>query len=249
VAVTPSPAEPTVLTIAPGRTARGRVFLRRETDRPGTAPAVQDLALDRGWVTLLDPDPLRALASVPVEADGTFLLQGLPPGPVVLLASAPGLAVAAVPVDLAAGDADGIRIGLQQGAEAAVLVTGEQGQPLPQARVRVVNEQGIDIRDLAARGRFRGVVAGSDDLDDIGRLFRLRRGPGGRVAAPFVQPGSYRFLISADGYRPARMGVRARSAAAVQRLREGFERIKKDFPSGPPDLATPVRLVRETGGD
>jgi hypothetical protein len=45
------------------------------------------------------------------------------------------------------------------------------------------------------------------------------------------------------------LGVRARSVAALTRLREGFERIKGDFPSGPPDLATPVRLARETGGD
>ncbi|MHC4731191.1 MAG: carboxypeptidase regulatory-like domain-containing protein, partial [Planctomycetota bacterium] len=249
VHVTPAPEEPTTLTIAPGRTARGRVFLRRDDAQPGVGPAVQDLALDRGWVTLLDGDPLRALATVPVEADGTFVLQGLPAGPVVLLASAPGLPVAPVLVDLARGDADGVRIGLQQGAEAAVIVTGEQGEPVPRARVRVVSEHGIDIRDLAARGRFRGVVAGDEDLEAIGRFFRLRRSPGGRIAAPFVQPGSYRFLISADGYQPARMGVRARSAADVKRLREGFRRIKRDFPSGPPDLAAPVRLARETGGD
>jgi len=249
VPVTPAPDAPTVLTIAPGRTARGKVFLRRDDAEAGAVKSLRDLALDRGWVTLLDGGPLRALATVPVEADGTFVLQGLPAGPVVLLASAPGLPVAAVQVDLHRGDADGVRINLQQGAEAAVTVTGEQGEPVPQARVRVVSEHGIDIRDLAARGRFRGVVAGDLDLETIARFFRLRRGPGGRIAAPFVQPGSYRFLISADGYRPARMGVRARSAAAVKRLREGFERIKRDFPSGPPDLATPVRLARETGGD
>jgi hypothetical protein len=246
--VTPTPAEPTTLTIAPGRTARGRVFLRRDDAEPGAGPAI-DLALDRGWVTLLDGDPLRALATVPVEADGTFVLQGLPAGPVLLLASAPGLPVASVRVDLSPGDADGVRFGLQPGAEAAVNVAGEQGEPVPRARARVVSEHGIDIRDLAARGRFRGVVAGDEDLAAIGRFFRLRRGPGGRIAAPFVQPGSYRFLISADGYQPTRMGVRARSVAAVKRLREGFERIKGDFPSGPPDLASPVRLARETGGD
>jgi hypothetical protein len=246
VTVTPAPEAPTTVTIAPGRTASGRVFLRRDVVQPGAGPPVRDFAHDRGWVTLLDADPLRALATAPVEADGTFLLQGLPPGSVVLCASAPGLPVAAILVDLAAGDAEGIRIGLQQGAEAAVIVTGEQGGPMPQARVRVVNEHGIDIRDLAARGRFRGVVAGDEDLDGIGRCFRLRRGPGGRVAAPFVQPGSYRFLISAEGYEPVRMGVRARSAAAVKRIREDFGR---NFPSGPPDLATPVELARETGGD
>jgi hypothetical protein len=249
VSVTAAPDAPTVLTIAPGRTARGRVFLRRDDAEPGAAQALRDLALDRGWVTLLDGGPLRALATVPVEADGTFVLQGLPAEPVILLASAPGLPVAAIQVDLARGDADGVSIGLQQGAEAAVLVTGEQGEAVPHARARVVSEHGIDIRDLAARGRFRGVVAGDVDLESLARFFRLRRGPGGRIAAPFVQPGSYRFLISAEGYRPARMGVRARSAAAVKRLREGFERIKRDFPSGPPDLATPVRLARETGGD
>jgi hypothetical protein len=247
VAVTPAPEEPTTLTIAPGRTARGKVFLRRDEPQPGAGPVATDLALDRGWVTLLDGDRLRALATVPVEADGTFVLQGLPAAPAILVASAPGLAVASVRVDLARGDADGVRINLQPGAEAAVIVTGERDEPVPQARVRVVSEHGIDIRDLAARGRFRGVVAGDEDLEGIGRFFRLRRGPGGRVAAPFVQPGSYRFLISADGYQPVRMGVRARSAAAVRRLREGFDRIKSDFPSGPPDLATPVQLARETG--
>jgi hypothetical protein len=166
---------------------------------------------------------------------------------VLLCASAPGLPVASVRVDLTLGDAEALRLGLQRGAEAAVIVTGEGGEPVPHARVRVLSEHGVDTRDLAARGRFLGVVADDQDLDGLQRYFGLRRDPAvGRIAAPFVHPGSYRFLVSAEGYRPARVGVRARSAAAVKRIREDF---RQAFPSGPPDLATPVHLERDSPGD
>ncbi|MHC4547339.1 MAG: carboxypeptidase-like regulatory domain-containing protein [Planctomycetota bacterium] len=237
--------EPTTVVVAPGRTARGRVVLRRAVPRPGVASVVTDLALDRGWVALLDADALRALAHTPVEADGAFVLQGLPAAPVILCASAPGLPVTSVRVDLTRADADGVRITLQDGVEAAVVVTGEEGEPLPQARVRVLDERGVDIRDLAAHGRFRGVVAGEEDLDDVRRLFRLERGPGGRVAASFLQPGSYRFHVSADGHESVRVGVRARSAWVLEGIRRNLkEHFKEAFPGGPPDLASPVRLVR-----
>jgi hypothetical protein len=119
-------------------------------------------------------------------------------------------------------------------------VTGE-GEPLPDARVRFATPQGIDVRDLSANGRFRGVVAGDEDFDDVLRSFRLERTSDGRIAAAFLQPGSYRVFVSVEGWEPAQLGVRARTATVSRQIREQAE---PAFPSGPPDLASPVRLTR-----
>jgi hypothetical protein len=235
------PGEAVVVALRPGRSVRGTVALRRTVARPGTVPLFADTPLDRGWVTLLDGDPARTLATTPVAADGSFLLEGLPPAPVLLAAAAPGLPAAVVRVDLRGGDAESVAFLLEPPAEAAIVVTGEGGAPLAQARVRLVTEHGVDVRDLAARGRFLDVVASDADVPDVAPCFRLVRRPAGRVAAPFLQPGSYRFLVSAEGYREQRIGVRARDPAALAALR-GLGWL-------PDDWASPVRLERDPSGE
>ncbi|MCK6461202.1 MAG: hypothetical protein L6Q95_15070, partial [Planctomycetes bacterium] len=195
-----------------------------------------DTPAARGFVALGDGDPLRAPCVVPLDPDGTFVLDGVPEGAVLLAAAVPGLPVAVAP-----GDAP--EIAIEEAAEAAVVVTGE-GEPLPLARVRFSTPHGIDVRDLAANGRFRGVVAGDEDFEDMLRSFRLDRTPDGRIAAAFLQPGSYRVFVSAEGWEPAQLGVRARTAAIARGIREQAEAA---FPSGPPDLASPVKLTRSKG--
>ena len=232
-AIVEAQREPGISTLAlrKGRSLRGAVLLRRTLPRPGQPPLVVDAPVERGWVTLVDGDPLRALATTPIAADGSFLLEGLPEGPLVLAASAPCIPVALVRADAGAED---LRIHLEPAGEAAIRVGAPDGTPLPDARVRVVTEHGVDVRDLAARGRFLQVVASDVDAFEVERYFRLVRTSAGRIAAPFLQPGSYRFLVSADGYKEARIGVRARDEASLHAVRE--------LPGLPDDWASPVRL-------
>jgi len=235
------PAEPTVVQVAVGRTVTGRVVLRRFKERPGVAPDIVDTPLGRGFVQLLDGTQRRALAVTPVEEDGSFRLEGLPVGPVILSAGVPGIPVIALAIDLTGGDATDIVVPLQEAAEAAVLVTDMREQPVLGVAIQIYHELGIDMRDLTAQGRFRGVVADDVDLDEFGTAFALVRQPSGRVSAPFLSPGSYLFRVAAEGYKPVRIGVRARPASTVVSIRE-------NFPLAPKDLATPIRLQKARPG-
>ncbi len=241
VEAVPAPEAPSLVKILPGRTVRGKVVLRKWIERPGAAPAPLDTPAGHGFVALLDGDPLRAPAVAPLDPDGTFLLDGLPDGPLLLAAAVPGF-----PVTAAAAGGDTVEIAVEEAAEAAVRVTGA-GVPLPQARVQIATVHGIDVRDLAANGRFRGVVAGDEDMDEVAAYFRLGRFPDGRIVASFLQPGSYRASVAAEGWEPAQLGMRARSASTRGRIRESIEEVEEDFPSGPPDLASPVKLSRAKG--
>jgi len=134
---------------------------------------------------------------------------------------------------------------VEEAAEAAVRVTGYDGRPLPDARVQVLTAQGLDIRDIVAIGRLRGVVAADRECDELGPSLGLDRTPDGRITAAFLAPGSYSFVIAAEGHEPAKVGVRARTATARERIRRSaIDDLARDFPSGPPDLASPVQLSR-----
>ncbi|MGH7162230.1 MAG: hypothetical protein ACREID_02000, partial [Planctomycetota bacterium] len=91
VRVAASASAPVTVPVAPGRSASGRVVLKRAVHRAGGSALVLEEPPGTAWVTLLDPDPLRAEAFTPVEEDGSFLLAGLPPRGVLLAAAGPGL--------------------------------------------------------------------------------------------------------------------------------------------------------------
>ena len=235
-------AEPTRVRIVRGRSASGRLLLRTAVLRRDGLPEAHDTPLEEGWVTLFAVDALQALSSTPVEEDGSFLLEGLPLGPVILVGWAPGLPVAAVLLDLTSRNADGVELALQGATTAEVLVLGDGGAPFPGASVRIVHELGADLWDLEALGRFHRVVADERDFDALARLFRLNRSDAGRIVAPYVSPGSYRFHISAKGYKPQEVGVRARLAWTDTRIRELFP----DLVGG---MTARVRLERDAGQD
>jgi hypothetical protein len=103
----------------------------------------------------------------------------------------------------------------------------------------VVTDEGVDQRDAVCLGRFRLVVADDEDAMDVRRSLELVRDGKGRIAAPFLKPGSYRFHVAAEGYTAQRVGVRARSAEAEAPLRA--------IPDLPQDWATPVHLEPAAG--
>jgi hypothetical protein len=230
VEAVPAPEAPSLLKLLPGRTVRGKVVLRKWIERPGAVPSPLDTPAPAGFVALLDGDPQRAAAVVPLDPDGTFVLDGVPEG-ALLAAAVPGYPAAV---------SDEALIAVEERAVAAVRVTGD-GVPLPQARVQFLTSRGIDVRDVAANGRFRGVVASDEDCDDVVPCFRLERTADGRIAAAFLQPGSYRVSVACEGWEPAQLGLRARGAQAEGRIRET---VYGEESSGPTDFASPVKLAR-----
>lgn len=236
--------KPVLLALARGRRAAGRVVLRRTKLRKGRTPLISDEPVSRGWVSMLDASALHAMAVTPIEEDGSFVLDGLPLGSVILCAAVPGLPTSVFEVDLAAADRVDLVFPMQAGVAAVVFITGEKGKPVLGATVRILDmlrpDFGVDVRDVAALGRFRRVVADDIDLPALARAFRLLRASSGRVEAPFLHPGSYRFLVSAKGYKPVRVGVRARSTWQEEQIRESL----KDVAGVPDVLETRVRLAR-----
>jgi len=244
-------AEPDEVAVWEGRSAAGRVVLRRVAARPGDAPHVLDRPAPRGRVVLLDPRPERVFAFAPVEG-GAFLLEGLPPRPVVLAVDCPGRPVAWRAVDLSAGDVEGLELVVDEGTELAVrvlglepyrteidgrIVTQLRDVPLPDARVHFETEHGLDVRDLNAWVRFRGCLAADGEATLWDRL--AVRSEGERFWLPDVHPGSYRAVVRAEGYKQLRVGVRARSALARGQA--------ADVPELPRDWAPPIRLSQESG--
>ncbi|MHC4957986.1 MAG: carboxypeptidase regulatory-like domain-containing protein [Planctomycetota bacterium] len=250
IAVKRGVKEPITLRVARGRRVSGRVVFRRVLPRDEGPPKNVDMPpKGRAWVTLFDAHPARAMATTPVEEDGTFVLQGLPLGRVLLVAGGPGHPPTPVELDLAASDLDGVVIALRAGVSAAVLVTGDDERPLPEAAVKILDmirpDFGVDVRDLAAAARFRRVVADDEDFGDVGRLFSVQRFPSGRIGMTFLRPGSYRFDVLARGYKLARVGVRARTAWQ----RAQIEKTLEDVAEVPEDLTPRVRLARGQNRD
>jgi len=246
VAVWRGKSEPIRLRVRRGRKVTGRVVLRRIVPRDNAEPLVADKPVSRAWVTLLDADPARSMATTPVDEDGSFVLEGLPRGAIVLCVGAPGLPARAVAVDLSAKDGRDVVLALQEGVEAAILVTGDKDRPIPGARVRILDmirpDFGLDVRDVAAVGRFLRIVAGQPDTGEIRRTFVLLRQESGRISARFLAPGSYRFLISAQGYKPAKVGVRARTEWQKEQIRRTLEGVAEVR-----DLTPRVPLARARG--
>jgi len=242
VEAVPGDGEPVDVRVVAGREVRGTLVRRSSGSEPGRAPEVVDEPVEQGRVTLFDPDPRRSMATTPVEADGSFVLEGLPPGPVLLAAWTPGRPVDVVRVDLTGGDVAGLTIALREASEVRVLATGPSGRPLPGAHaVRTVHDTGADRADLSAVGAYRRVVA--DDLDTV-RLsldFAVAQGAPGWVRVPFLAPGSWEVYVAAPGYRPGHVGVRAP-------LPDTLAELRRLFPDLPVDLWPRLRLEPDSGG-
>ncbi|MEM8883529.1 MAG: carboxypeptidase-like regulatory domain-containing protein [Planctomycetota bacterium] len=202
-----------------GRSASGRVVLRRGLSRPNLAPQLIDQPARRGVVSLFDGAAQFALATTPIESDGSFLLEGLPEGVVLLCAAMPGYPVAVARVDLTARSRDDVELVAFSPMPAGVEIRPPNGAAWPRVRIAVLNELGLDVRDIAARARFQGIVADDEEEGDLALLFRLRKqGPRVRMHHGLA-PGNYLFRVTAAGYKPGEGKVRVRPSWTLDHVR------------------------------
>lgn len=214
--------EPATVRVIAGRAVRGRVVTRRLAG----SGEVLDVPCPRAWVVALDADPARFPEAVtPVDEDGSFLLGGLPDGPILLAACAPGFPPC--PVRVEAEDRE-VLLPLYEPAEAGVVVTDAEGNPLGDALLRVYCEGGPEWTGIVARTRFLGVLGDDEDLADFPAAFRVLRDDTGWIRIPWISPGSWRFQASREGFVPATVGVRALSASAIGRLEGAVPHTARD---------------------
>jgi hypothetical protein len=203
--------ESTSLHLLSGRRASGRVVRRRGISREGRAPHQVDTPVPAGEVVLLDAAERFALAVSPIAEDGSFVLEGLPESPILLCAAIPGHPIGVIRVDLTSANVDDIVIPIYAPMPARVQVRTTADRPVAHAIVGVMNEYGIDVRDIAARARFRGVVADDSEFGDLTLLFRLAPSSGGIFEHKGLAPGNYEFRVTAMGFKPGAAKVRVRA--------------------------------------
>jgi hypothetical protein len=201
-----------------GRSISGRVVKRRGLTRPGRPPHIIDEPVTEGTVTLFDAAARFALAFAPIGRDGSFVLEGLPSAPILICAAIPGHPVGVARVDLAESDADSVVIPVFSPMPAGLRLRLPDGRAVPDVRIAVLTEQGFDVRDIAARARFRGVAADDREFDDIDLLFRLERKEGAVIEHRGLAPGNYEFRVFADGYKPGTGKVRVRAAWTLEHI-------------------------------
>ena len=235
----PTPGgEPVDVPVRRGLSISGKV-VRLDTFRPAPRELLRSVERPPGtaWVALMMPGRLWRPSVAPVEADGSFVLTGLPPEPVLICAGSAGLTPAWAAVDLRRGSVTGQTLTLYEPVAAEIRVLGPSGEALEQVQVRVAGRAGLNLRNLQTRARFLGVVADDRDVADVVRALRLERRPDGRLRIGFLAPGAYSIDVSAPGYLPGRVQLAALppwETAAVRKL------------SGKSvDFAVPVRLEAE----
>lgn len=218
--------EPARLPVARGRSVTGRVLFRRAVEREGEERLVVDEPLPGATVALLDF--ARPSAVVTTDEEGAFELAGLPLAPVLLVAAVPGKPPAAARVDLALGDASGVVLALYDAVEAGVVVLDPEERPVEDARIRILHEEGAPLEELLLRARFLGAAGDDGDPADLARVFRIEHEEGGFYRAPFLAPGSWRFLVSREGFEEARAAVRAIDPLTVRMIEEAVPHALKD---------------------
>jgi len=220
-----------------GRSVSGRIVRRRGIHRNGRVPQLIDMPVASGTVCLFDLRQRFALATAPVAEDGSFLLEGLPATPVLLVAATPGMPVATLRIDLTKRNGENLVFPVFDPLKGGVKVSGTGGLPVPGVKVAILNALGIDLRDLTARARFQGVVADDDDRAAIHRFFDMRRKKDGTILYEHFAPGNYEIRVTATGYKPGTVKMRAREPWTVAH-------IGTIVPGLDPTAVIPLRLSR-----
>jgi RNA polymerase sigma factor (sigma-70 family) len=102
-------------------------------------------------------------------SDGTYRLTGLGPGPLTLVASAPGHGPARATVSVPAPGREGVDLTLSVGAQVTGRVTTEAGRPLAGASVTVLVFEPHALEDrVTSSGVARSDAAGRFSVDGLG---------------------------------------------------------------------------------
>jgi hypothetical protein len=119
-------------------------------------------------------------------ADGSFLINGCPPGKQMVTAEAPGFAPATVEAALA-DDAEAVHLALMAGKDLLLRVTDAQGNPIPAATVMYLNRSPGLQQDHQVRVQFRFRAA----ADREGRL-TVTNAPATEMRFSAYAPGYFR---------------------------------------------------------
>ena len=194
-----TPKTDVVVALAPGAVVRGRVVDTAHQPVAGArvviAPGWRGRGRGRGG-----PVVLTAPRQTYSDAQGAFVVRGLPRGALVASAVAEQGASSPVDVDTSAGDASGVEIALDRTAAIAGVVVDLDGQPVEGAQVAAY------AADFA-RGPRRG--GGDPELTDAGGAFRIAG----------LAPGAYHVIASRSGLAGGpwgRRGARGMDGAEAQ---------------------------------
>lgn len=195
---------PDRIELAPGAALSGR--LADESGRPVAAAMVRlEAALPGG---LPGYQPSEAASA----ADGTWRLEGVPPGRAALVITAPGFAPHRERLDLPAGALDLGTTELRRGVRLAVLVVDDLGAPVPGAEVD--GGPGLSaVADARGLAELRGAPAGERldiAVEAPGHLrARVRAAPAASEPVRTVLRRAFSVrgrLLAADG-SPAESGL------------------------------------------
>jgi protocatechuate 3,4-dioxygenase beta subunit len=178
---TSAPARDVNIDLPPGGTVRGHV-VDKNTHQPITSFQA-GIATSRqgGGMMIQTPPQLRAFTS----DDGSFVLENVPPGPVEVVAQAPGYTSGRVGgLTLEEGKSlNEVEVGLDTGVRVTGKVTGPDGAPLSGATVR---------QDPFAGGGRRPVRIGGPDSQTV-------TDANGEFVIEAVEPGEKTFEFSHSG--------------------------------------------------
>lgn len=121
-----------------------------------TRRAVRD-----AYVSIVTDYSVNPHSNAVLTESGSFSFDGLPPGPTVLIARAPGYAPTIASTTLTAGDAHNVDVGMLLGGSVSGIVVDAQGDAVANALVEI-EYHGFAGSDLLATG-IGGYVMSEDD--------------------------------------------------------------------------------------
>ncbi len=219
------------VTVLAGAAVSGRISVEG-----GPLPKAAWVSLD-GWDFGGSPYPEDASAPVAaVKDDGTFRMEGVPPGKHYLRAAADGFL---------AGDCPEIEVSAGQVLEGVAV-------PLvPEAILqgRVVDTEGRPLAGAAVRAQWHRPDWLGGDRNPIEYSLRAQSGEDGRFAVRRLREGEYEILVRLDGWFPgyALGNAPGAEAAVVLHPTDAIAGVLLAASSGTPLPGIPVRSRQETG--